>query len=52
MKVFGEISKDYGKIDILVNNAGVTRGGLIMRMKEEDWDAVININLKSVFPMF
>ena len=48
-KVFGEISKDYGKIDILVNNAGVTRDGLIMRMKEEDWDAVININLKSVF---
>ncbi|MBT9536589.1 MAG: 3-oxoacyl-[acyl-carrier-protein] reductase [Thermodesulfovibrionales bacterium] len=48
-KVFGEISKDYGRIDILVNNAGVTRDGLIMRMKEEDWDAVININLKSVF---
>ncbi|MBI1811680.1 MAG: 3-oxoacyl-[acyl-carrier-protein] reductase [Nitrospirae bacterium] len=48
-KVFGEIAKDYGKIDILVNNAGVTRDGLIMRMKEEDWDAVININLKSVF---
>ena len=49
IKVFGEISKDYGKIDILVNNAGITRDGLIMRMKEEDWDAVININLKSVF---
>ena len=48
-KVFGEIAKDYGKIDILVNNAGITRDGLIMRMKEEDWDAVININLKSVF---
>jgi len=46
---FGEIAKEYGKIDILVNNAGVTRDGLIMRMKEEDWDAVININLKSVF---
>ncbi len=49
VKVFGEIAKDYGKIDILVNNAGITRDGLIMRMKEEDWDAVININLKSVF---
>lgn len=48
-KVFGEIARDYGKIDILVNNAGITRDGLIMRMKEEDWDAVININLKSVF---
>ncbi|HBR21171.1 MAG TPA: 3-oxoacyl-ACP reductase [Nitrospiraceae bacterium] len=49
VKVFSEIAKDYGKIDILVNNAGITRDGLIMRMKEEDWDAVININLKSVF---
>ena len=49
VNVFGEIAKDYGKIDILVNNAGITRDGLIMRMKEEDWDAVININLKSVF---
>lgn len=39
----------YGKIDVLVNNAGITRDGLIMRMKEEDWDAVININLKSAF---
>ncbi|RJQ41249.1 MAG: 3-oxoacyl-[acyl-carrier-protein] reductase [Nitrospiraceae bacterium] len=48
-RVFGEIAKEYGKIDILVNNAGITRDGLIMRMKEEDWDAVININLKSVF---
>lgn len=39
----------YGQIDVLVNNAGITRDGLIMRMKEEDWDAVINVNLKSVF---
>lgn len=39
----------FGKIDILVNNAGITRDTLIMRMKEEDWDLVININLKGVF---
>jgi 3-oxoacyl-[acyl-carrier protein] reductase len=39
----------YGQIDVLVNNAGITRDGLIMRMKEEDWDAVINVNLKSAF---
>ena len=39
----------YGQIDVLVNNAGITRDGLIMRMKEQDWDAVINVNLKSVF---
>jgi 3-oxoacyl-[acyl-carrier protein] reductase len=40
---------DYGKIDILINNAGITRDGLIMRMKEEDWDLVLNVNLKSIF---
>lgn len=39
----------YGQIDVLVNNAGITRDGLIMRMKEEDWDAVLNVNLKSAF---
>jgi len=39
----------YGQIDVLVNNAGITRDGLIMRMREEDWDAVINVNLKSAF---
>jgi len=39
----------YGQIDVLVNNAGITRDGLIMRMKEEDWDAVISVNLKSAF---
>ncbi|HEX2957527.1 MAG TPA: 3-oxoacyl-[acyl-carrier-protein] reductase [Chitinispirillaceae bacterium] len=39
----------FGKIDILVNNAGITRDGLLMRMKEEDWDLVLNINLKSAF---
>ncbi|MCT8139793.1 3-oxoacyl-[acyl-carrier-protein] reductase [Anaerobacillus sp. CMMVII] len=39
----------FGALDILINNAGITRDGLIMRMKEEDWDAVINTNLKGVF---
>ena len=39
----------YGQIDVLVNNAGITRDSLIMRMKEEDWDAVISVNLKSAF---
>lgn len=40
---------NYGKLDILVNNAGITRDNLLMRMKEEEWDDVININLKGVF---
>ncbi len=39
----------FGKIDILINNAGITRDGLILRMKENDWDAVLNVNLKSCF---
>jgi 3-oxoacyl-[acyl-carrier protein] reductase len=39
----------FGKIDILVNNAGITRDNLLMRMSEEDWDAVLSVNLKSVF---
>ena len=39
----------FGQIDILVNNAGITRDGLLMRMKEEDWHAVINTNLKGIF---
>ncbi|MHB8124211.1 MAG: 3-oxoacyl-[acyl-carrier-protein] reductase [Desulfitobacteriaceae bacterium] len=41
--------EEYGKIDILVNNAGVSRDNLLIRMKEADWDTVLNINLKSVF---
>ncbi len=39
----------WGQIDILVNNAGITRDGLLMRMSEEDWDQVIDVNLKSVY---
>jgi 3-oxoacyl-[acyl-carrier protein] reductase len=48
-KTVEEIVKDFGRIDILVNNAGITRDGLMMRMSEEQWDMVININLKSAF---
>ncbi|ORU01225.1 3-oxoacyl-(acyl-carrier protein) reductase [Anaerovibrio sp. JC8] len=44
-----EVVDTFGGIDILVNNAGITRDGLLMRMKEEDWDAVMNTNLKGVF---
>ena len=40
---------EFGKIDILVNNAGITRDGLLMRMKDEDWDQVLNVNLKGAF---
>lgn len=39
----------FGRIDILVNNAGITRDGLLLRMKDEDWDAVLNVNLKGAF---
>lgn len=48
-KVVNEVANDFGKIDILVNNAGITKDTLLMRMTEEQWDAVINVNLKSVF---
>lgn len=44
-----EIHKDFGRVDVLVNNAGITRDTLLMRMTEEQWDSVINVNLKSVF---
>jgi 3-oxoacyl-[acyl-carrier protein] reductase len=48
-KAVNEIIKDFGKIDILVNNAGITKDTLLMRMTEDQWDAVISVNLKSVF---
>ncbi len=47
--LFEHSVKEFGKVEILVNNAGITRDGLLMRMKEEDWDAVIDINLKGTF---
>ena len=48
-KVIEEIVKDFGRIDILVNNAGITKDGLMMRMSEAQWDAVLTVNLKSAF---
>ena len=48
-EVIDRIVKDFGRIDILVNNAGITRDSLMLRMKEEDWDAVLDTNLKSAF---
>jgi len=47
--VVKQIVEDFGRIDILVNNAGITKDGLMMRMSEAQWDAVINVNLKSAF---
>ena len=47
--LIADIEKEFGKLDILVNNAGITRDNLLMRMKEEEWDEIIQVNLKSVF---
>ncbi len=49
IKVVKSVEKEFGSVDVLVNNAGITKDGLIMRMKEEDWDIVINTNLKGAF---
>ena len=48
-KLVDDVLKDFERIDIVINNAGITRDGLLMRMTEENWDEVINTNLKSVF---
>ena len=48
-QVFDSILKDKKPVDILINNAGITRDGLVIRMKELDWDSVLNINLKGTF---
>lgn len=50
-KLIGQVLKDFGSIDILVNNAGITKDNLLMRMSEDDFDKVIEVNLKSVFNM-
>ena len=47
--VVEEVCKDFGRIDVLVNNAGITKDGLMLRMTEQQWDAVIGVNLKSAF---
>jgi 3-oxoacyl-[acyl-carrier protein] reductase len=46
---FEAVIKKFGRLDILVNNAGITRDALVLRMKDDDWDAVVNINLKGTF---
>lgn len=48
-KIASTIQKTYGRLDVLVNNAGITRDGLLLRMSSDDWDAVVNTNLKSVY---
>ncbi|MEN8264748.1 MAG: 3-oxoacyl-[acyl-carrier-protein] reductase [Nitrospirota bacterium] len=48
-EAFGTFTNELGSLDILINNAGITKDTIIMRMKEEDWDAVLNINLKGSF---
>jgi len=50
-KLIADVLADFGGIDVLINNAGITKDNLLMRMNEEDFDAVIEINLKSVFNM-
>ncbi len=50
-KLIEEVTKDFSSIDILVNNAGITKDNLLMRMSEEDFDKVIEVNLKSIFNM-
>jgi 3-oxoacyl-[acyl-carrier protein] reductase len=48
-KLIADVEAAFGSIDILVNNAGITRDNLVMRLKDEDWDAVINANLRGAF---
>ena len=48
-RAVGEVEKAFGRIDVLINNAGITKDGLLMRMSEEDWDNVLEINLKGTF---
>ncbi|MEI6080222.1 MAG: 3-oxoacyl-[acyl-carrier-protein] reductase [bacterium] len=49
IECIGKVQQERGSLDILVNNAGITKDNLLIRMKEEDWDAVLNVNLKGAF---
>ncbi len=49
--LFKSITEDYGSVDILINNAGITRDNILVRMKEDEWDDIINTNLTSVYKM-
>lgn len=51
-KMFEEVMKEFGRIDILVNNAGITKDGLLMKMSEDDFDAVVDTNLKGRFTVY
>jgi 3-oxoacyl-[acyl-carrier protein] reductase len=48
-EMFGQLKSQFGKVDILVNNAGITRDNFLLKMSEEEWDQVIDVNLKGVF---
>lgn len=48
-ELINQVVADFGSLEVLVNNAGITKDGLLMRMSEEQWDTVLNVNLKSVF---
>lgn len=48
-ELFKEAAQAFGRLDILINNAGITKDGLLLRMKESDWDAVMDVNLKGAF---
>ena len=50
-KLLKNVNEDFGSIDILVNNAGITRDSILLRMKEEEWEDIINTNLSSIFKM-
>ena len=48
-RLFKEVLSRFGRVDVLINNAGITKDGLLMRMREEEWDLVLGVNLKGVF---
>lgn len=50
-RVVCDVVQEFGGLDVLINNAGITRDNLLLRMREDDWDSVLNVNLKSVFNM-